>query len=152
VGVGSPFDWGLADNICATSRDDSIGSSKVNYTLSASLRRPAFLSSNNTLAVSVYTERRSEFKVYLRRETGTTVTLSRESPRRRNPLSLSYNLSYGRTEATEASFCASFNACTEEVVALLEQNRVLATITGLASFPGSTTRSIPPAAVSSRSR
>jgi outer membrane protein assembly factor BamA len=135
VGVGSPFDWGLADNICATSRDDSIGSSKVNYTLSASLRRPAFLSSNNTLAVSVYTERRSEFKVYLRRETGTTVTLSRESPRRRNPLSLSYNLSYGRTEATEASFCASFNACTEEVVALLEQNRVLATITGLASFP-----------------
>jgi outer membrane protein assembly complex protein YaeT len=135
VGVGSPFDWGLADNICATSRDDSIGSSKVNYTLSASLRRPAVLSSNNTLAVSVYTERRSEFKVYLRRETGTTVTLSRESPRRRNPLSLSYNLSYGRTEATEASFCASFNACTEEVVTLLEQNRVLATITGLASFP-----------------
>ncbi len=135
VGVGSPFDWGLADNICSTSRDDPIGSSRVNYHLSASLRRPAFLSSNNTVAVSVYTERRSEFKVYLRRETGTTVTLSRESPRRRNPLSLSYNLSYGRTEATEASFCASFNACTPDVVALLQQNRVLATITGLASFP-----------------
>jgi outer membrane protein insertion porin family len=135
VGVGSPFDWGLDDNICRTSQDDPIGSSRVNYTLSASLRRPAFLSSNNTLSVSVYTERRSEFKVYLRRETGTTVTLSRESPRRRNPLSLSYNLGYGRTEATEASFCASFNACTPEVVDLLQQNRVLATLTGLASFP-----------------
>ena len=135
VGVGSPFDWGLRENICSTSRNDSIGSSRVNYTLAASLRRPAFLSSNNTLAVSVYTERRSEFRVYLRRETGTTVTLSRESPRRRNPLSLSYNLSYGRTEATRASFCASFNACTEDVVDLLSQNRVLATITGAASFP-----------------
>jgi outer membrane protein assembly factor BamA len=135
VGVGSPFDWGLADNICSTSRDDPIGSSKANYTLSAALRRPAFLSSNNTMAVSLYTERRSEFKVYLRQETGTTVTLSRESPRRRNPLSLSYNLAYGRTEATQASFCASFNACTADVVALLQQNAVLATISGLASFP-----------------
>jgi len=135
VGVGDPFDWGLADNICGTSSEDPIGSSRVNYSLGASLRRPAFLSSNNTLAVSVYTERRSEFKVYLRRETGTTVTLSRESPRRRNPLSLSYNLSYGRTEATDASFCASFNACTGDVVDLLRQNRVLATVTGIASFP-----------------
>ena len=135
VGVGDPFDWGLADNICSTSRDDPIGSARVNYNLGASLRRPAFLSSNNTLAVSVYSERRSEFKVYLRRETGTTITLSRESPRRRDPLSLSYNLSYGRTEATDASFCASFNACTPDVVDLLRQNRVLATITGIAGFP-----------------
>ena len=85
VGVGSPFDWGLDDNLCSTSKDDPIGSSRVNYTLGASVRRPAFLSSNNTLAVSVYTERRSEFRVYLRRETGTTITLSRESPRRRDP-------------------------------------------------------------------
>lgn len=135
VGVGDPFDWGLADNICSASQDDSLGSSKVNYSLGASFRRPAFLSSNNTISVSVYTERRSEFKVYLRRETGTTITLSRESPRRRNPLSLSYNLSYGRTEASDVSFCASFNACTEDVVLLLKQNRVLATITGAASFP-----------------
>jgi outer membrane protein assembly factor BamA len=135
VGVGDPFDWGLANNLCGSSADDSIGSSKVNFNLGASLRRPAFLSSNNTLSVSVYTERRSEFKVYLRRETGSAVTLSRESPRRRNPLSLSYNLSYGRTEATGASFCASFNACTDDVTALLRQNRVLATLTGTARFP-----------------
>ncbi|MBA3258685.1 MAG: BamA/TamA family outer membrane protein, partial [Gemmatimonadales bacterium] len=135
VGVGDPFDWGMAENICSTSRDDSVGSAQVNYNLGASLRRPAFLSPNNTLAVSVYTERRSEFKVYLRRETGTTVTLSRQSPRRRFPLSLSYNLSYGRTEATDASFCASFNACTPDVVNLLRQSRVLATLTGSATLP-----------------
>ncbi|HKU61957.1 MAG TPA: BamA/TamA family outer membrane protein [Gemmatimonadales bacterium] len=135
VGVGEPTDWGLANNICSASQEDSIGSRLVNYSLSAAVRRPAFLSSNNTLQVSVYSERRSEFKVYLRRETGTTVTLRRETPRRRIPLSLSYALSYGRTEATAASFCGSFNACSPDLVALLRQNRVLATLTGTATFP-----------------
>jgi outer membrane protein insertion porin family/translocation and assembly module TamA len=33
------------------------------------------------------------------------------------------------------SFCASFNACTSDVVSLLEQNRVLATLTGTATVP-----------------
>lgn len=135
VGVGDPFDWGLKNTICSASQQDSIGSRLVNYSLSAAIRRPAFLSSNNTLQVSVFTERRSEFKVYLRRETGTNITLRRDSPRRRIPLSLAYTLSYGRTEATPASFCASFNACTQDVVAQLSENRVLATLTGNATLP-----------------
>ena len=83
----------------------------------------------------MYTERRSEFLVYLRRETGTSLTLRREQLRRRIPLSLTYNLSYGRTDATEVSFCASFNACTPDVVELLQQNRVLGTLTGHATVP-----------------
>jgi outer membrane protein insertion porin family len=135
VGVGTPTDWGLADGLCSSSANDSIGSSLLNYHLSATIRRPAFLTATSNLSVSVYTERRSEFQVYLRRETGTTVTLRREQLRRRIPLSLAYNLSYGRTEATEVSFCASFNACTRDVVDLLRQNRVLATLTGNASVP-----------------
>ena len=107
----------------------------LNYNLGATIRRPAFLNATTNLSVSLYTERRSEFRVYLRRETGTTVTLRREQLRRRIPLSLAYNLSYGRTEATEVSFCASFNACSRDVVDLLEQNRVLATLTGTATIP-----------------
>jgi outer membrane protein insertion porin family len=135
VGVGSPTDWGLANGICSSSANDSIGSSLLNYHLGTTIRRPAFLSATTNLSVSVYTERRSEFQVYLRRETGTTVTLRRDQLRRRIPLSLAYNLSYGRTEATEVSFCASFNACTRDVVDLLRQNRVLATLTGRATVP-----------------
>jgi outer membrane protein insertion porin family len=135
VGVGQPFNWGLANNICNNSSQDPVGSAKVNFTLGASIRRPAFLSPNNTIAVSLFTERRSEFKVYLRQETGTTVTLRRETPRRRIPLSLAYTLSYGRTEATPESFCASFNACTPDVVALLSQNRVLGTLTANGTLP-----------------
>jgi outer membrane protein assembly factor BamA len=135
VGVGRPFDWGLDRSICGNSREDSVGSAKVNFSLGASIRRPAFLSPNNTIAVSLFTERRSEFKVYLRQETGTTVTLRRDTPKRRIPLSLAYTLSYGRTEATAESFCASFNACTPDVVGLLRQNRVLATLTANGTLP-----------------
>ncbi|HKT59903.1 MAG TPA: BamA/TamA family outer membrane protein [Gemmatimonadales bacterium] len=135
VGVGRPFDLGLDRSICGNSREDSVGSAKVNFTLGASIRRPAFLSPNNTIAVSLFTERRSEFKVYLRQETGTSVTLRRETPKRRYPLSLAYTLAYGHTEATPESFCASFNACTPDLVARLRQNAVLATLTATGSIP-----------------
>jgi outer membrane protein assembly factor BamA len=135
VGVGDPTDWGLAEGICSASANDSIGSSLLNYHVGATIRRPAFLNATTSLAVSVYTERRSEYLVYLRREAGTSITLRREQLRRRIPLSLTYNLNYGRTDATEVSFCASFNACTDDVVSLLKQNRVLGTLTGLATVP-----------------
>jgi len=135
VGVGAPLDWGLADNICGASRNDTVGSARVNYYLGASVRRPAFLSPNNALTVSVFTERRSEYKVYLRQETGASIAFTRTTPRRRNPLSLTYTVSYGRTEATAQSFCAFFNACTADVIGPLRQSRVLATLTASGNFP-----------------
>jgi outer membrane protein assembly factor BamA len=128
-------DWGLDQNICRTSRDDSVGSAKVNFYLGASVRRPAFLSPNNAITLSVFTERRSEYKVYLRQETGASISLTRTTPRRRNPLSLTYTISYGRTEATALSFCSVFGACTADVVAPLRENLVLATLTALGTFP-----------------
>jgi outer membrane protein assembly complex protein YaeT len=135
VGVGDPVDWGLDQNICRTSRDDSVGSAKANYYLGAAVRRPAFLSPNNAITVSVFSERRSEYKVYLRQETGASIALTRTTPRRRNPLSLTYTVSYGRTEATALSFCSVFGACTSDVVTPLRQNLVLATLTALGTFP-----------------
>jgi outer membrane protein assembly complex protein YaeT len=135
VGVGEPLNWGLDESICQASRDDTVGSDKVNFYLGASIRRPAFLSPNNAITLSVFGERRSEYKVYLRQETGVSVAFTRTTPRRRNPLSLTYTLSYGRTEATAQSFCSFFNACTSDVIEPLRENRVLATITALATFP-----------------
>jgi outer membrane protein insertion porin family len=135
VGVGDPVNWGLDENICSESRGDSVGSAKVNYYLGASIRRPAFLSPNNAITFSVFTERRSEFKVYLRQETGISMALTRTTPRRRNPLSLTYTLSYGHTEATALSFCSVFSACTEDVVAPLREDQILATLSALGTFP-----------------
>ena len=115
---------GSTDSICGNSREDSVGSAKVNFTLGASVRRPAFLSPNNTIAVSlVHRAALGVQGLSPRRRPGTTLTLRRETPRQRIPLSLAYTLSYGHTEATPESFCASFNACTPDVVALLRQNR-----------------------------
>ncbi len=135
VGVGDPVDWGLDQNICATSREDTVGSAKVNYYLGASIRRPAFLSPNNAITVSLFAERRSEYKVYLRQETGASIALTRTTPRRRNPLSLTYTISYGRTEASALSFCGVFGACTADVVQPLRKSLPLATLTALATFP-----------------
>lgn len=134
VGVGDPVDWGLDQNICRTSRDDTVGSARVNYYLGAAVKRPAFLSPNNSVTLSLFNERRSEFKVYLRQETGVSLALVRITPRRRNPLSLTYTLSYGRTEATPESFCSFFSACTPEVIQPLTENRILATLSALGTF------------------
>jgi outer membrane protein insertion porin family len=135
IGVGRPFDFGLDKNICSVSQEDSIGSSRFNYQLSATIRRPAFVSPNNTLSLTAFAERRSEFKVYLRSDIGATVEIMHETPRRRFPLSLSYTISYGRTEATAASFCAFFNACTPDVIAQLEERRLLAALTAQITVP-----------------
>jgi outer membrane protein insertion porin family len=135
VGVGDPVDWGLSENLCPALENDTIGSAKVNFYLGASIRRPAFFSPNNAITLSVFGERRSEYKVYLRQETGVSVAFTRITPRRRNPLSLTYTLSYGRTEATAQSFCSFFNACTPDVIQPLRENRVLATLTALGTFP-----------------
>jgi outer membrane protein assembly complex protein YaeT len=135
IGVGDPVDFGFADNICSVTREDSIGSSKVNYRLAATVRRPAFLGPPNTLALTVFAERRSEFKVYRREEVGASVEIQREAPRRRLPVSLGYTVSYGETEATPVSFCAFFNACTPDVIDQLRQRRLLAALTAKLSAP-----------------
>ncbi len=135
IGVGRPFDFGFDKNICSVSRQDSIGSSRFNYAIAATLRRPAFLSPNNTLSLSAFAERRSEFKVYVRTDIGTTVELLHETPRRQYPVSVAYTVSYGRTEATPASFCAFFNACTPDVISQLQQRRLLSALTARISRP-----------------
>jgi outer membrane protein assembly complex protein YaeT len=129
LGVGRPFAAGLENNwLCGPLADDSIGSSRANYNVTTSFRRPVFLSPSNSLTLALFAERRSEFSVWLREDVGGSVTLTRETPNR-IPISLAYRLSYGRTEANAVSFCAFFNACTETDVRQLRQRRLIATVT-----------------------
>ncbi len=129
LGVGRPFGAGLEDTfLCSALEADSIGSLRVNYNVTASFRRPVFLSPSNALTVALFAERRSEYQVYLREDLGGSVTLVRETPSR-IPITATYRLSRGRTEATEVSFCAFFNVCVESDVAQLRQRRPLATLT-----------------------
>jgi outer membrane protein assembly factor BamA len=62
IGVGRPFDFGAGNHwLCQQLAEDSIGSRQANYVLSATLRRPTFLSPDNRLAITAFAERRSEF-------------------------------------------------------------------------------------------
>ncbi len=134
-GVGDPVDLGFENSICPALKDDPIGSDKLNYNLTATVRRPAFLTPQANISLSVFSERRSEFAVYLREDVGLSTSLTRESRVRRDPISLTYSFSYGRTEATPVVFCSYFSVCTPDVIALQEQRRPLATLSLRGSRP-----------------
>ncbi len=124
LGVGAPFDWGLGRSLCSSLQDDTIGSSLVNYSVAASVRQPRFFTPAITNTVSLFAERRSEFAVYRREEVGGSFGLLRETERR-VPVTLAYRLSYGETQASAATFCAFFNACTPEDAGRLRERRLL---------------------------
>lgn len=128
VGVGTPFALGLEESICSGLADDTVGSRVANYGVDVSLRRHAFLSPSNTLVLTIFSERRSEYAVYLRDEVGAQIALTREG-RSRIPVTLGYRLSFGSTQANQVSFCQYFNACLLEDVAQLRERRVLTTLT-----------------------
>ncbi len=129
LGVGRPFGVGLEKSwLCSALKDDSVGSTRANYNITGSFRRPAFISPSNIITFSLFAERRSEFAVYLREDVGGSIALSRETEKR-IPISVVYRLSYGRTEANPVSFCAFFNACTETDIQQLRDRRLIATLT-----------------------
>ncbi|HEY4319750.1 MAG TPA: BamA/TamA family outer membrane protein [Gemmatimonadales bacterium] len=128
IGVGDPLGFGLQDNICHQLKDDSIGSRQANYALNASLRRGAFLSPNNSIALSVFATRRSEFEVYQREEVGTSLSLTRNTSAN-VPITLTYRIANGTTTANPASFCAFFNTCDPAAIAALQQRRTQGTLT-----------------------
>lgn len=127
IGVGEPLGFGAEESVCSQLKEDTVGSRLANYGLNASLRRNAFLAPDNTLVVSLFAERRSEFAVYLREEVGAGISLTRETARQ-IPVTLAYRVTFGRTEANAASFCGFFNACLASDIAVLRQRRVLATL------------------------
>lgn len=129
IGVAEPFNFGACKRLW---RDDPIGSRKPNYSLEAALRENAFLSPDNILTLSVFRQRSSEYKVYNREETGGAIAVTRETWSR-IPVTLSYRVAYGQTNADAATFCGYFNSCTSSDIAQLRRPRTLATISLSAS-------------------
>jgi len=112
IGVGDPLDWGFTNNICSGLKDDSIGSSLINYNVTALIREPRFLGSPRLVGnFSLFAERRSEVNVYRVEDIGGAVNATRETARR-NVITVGYRLAFGRTIASDATLCAFFNACT----------------------------------------
>lgn len=134
VGVGKPFGAGLENSICSSLKDDPIGSALANYNIGASIRQPRFFTPDITGTLGLFAERRSEFAIYRREEVGVSLSLRRETAAL-VPMTLAYRLSYGATVATDATFCAFFNACTPEDARRLQERRLLGVVTAGVSWP-----------------
>lgn len=112
--------------ICRTLNQDSVFSSKLNYYAGATVHRPTLFGGHWVPAYSAYSERRSEWKDYLRTTyIGLDVSATRQLGRGL-PGRVGYTLEYGRTEAEPAYLCAVQSRCTDEERAQVEGNLRLA--------------------------
>jgi outer membrane protein assembly factor BamA len=125
VGFGTPTRFGNG-NFCAPAIREDTFSAKLNYFTSASLRLPTLFGFRASPTFSVYSERRSEYRAFLRTTlVGGEAAFSRDVARDL-PLRLAYSLEYGRTEAPPALLCALFSFCTDSARQFVDQNRRLA--------------------------
>ena len=125
IGVGEPFDFNLSQSICPNLAADTIGSSEANYAVSLAVGEPRFLGTRLTGKYGIFAVKRSEFQAYLETEVGARVGVSKLG-RTQTLYSAAYQISYGNTKASDATFCAFFNACTPAEAATLRENRRLA--------------------------
>ncbi len=117
------------DGLCGALEDDPF-SEQLNYFAGATFRQPTFfgLGPRTVPTVTLYSERRSEYKVFLRSTPiGGLVTLTRE-PWRLTQVTLSYQVELGRTEAEPALFCAVFTVCDLSDQEQLEQDKRIAIV------------------------
>ena len=121
LGVGSPTDLGFRNTVCRALVDDRF-SAHVNYLGSVSFTQPSLFARRNALTLAVFAERRSEFKAYERTGLGGSAAMT-FGVGRDIPFTVSYRLSYGRTDADPAAFCTFFDRCEQSVVNLLGQRR-----------------------------
>ncbi len=108
LGIGAPFTG--ATDLCPQARSDPY-SQDLNYYVGASAGRPAIFR-DFAPSLTVYSERRSEYRSYLRTTpVGGALALTRSLGAITQ--AVGYSVEYGRTEAQPALLCAVFNACEE---------------------------------------
>jgi len=134
IGVGAPLD--VAEGLCLSDVRNDLYSDTLNYYAGATLRAPIVFGLTFP-TVTLYSERRSEFKAFLR-TTPVALGLARSwTWRTGTPVTATYNLEYGRTDAQPALFCAAFNLCTAEDRRRVLEYRRLA-VAGLSAERGRT--------------
>lgn len=122
IGYGTPVTNPLSEDLC-TGLARLLGSSdlsedqfsrKLHYFTGATYRQPRLLGTRWFPTVSLYSERRGEFKAYLRStQIGADLSATRDLADRTS-LRVRYAIEYGRTEAQDAALCALFNRCDRE--------------------------------------
>lgn len=108
IGIGRPL--GGTPGLCPAARKD-VFSTRLNYYVGATLRQPLFLGLRTVPTITVYSQRVSEYNAYLRTTAiGGAASLAWRGLTR-TPVTATYAMDLGRTEAQPALFCAVFNLC-----------------------------------------
>ena len=99
---------------CQEVRDDPF-SRNLNYNVSATFSQPTLFGRGprSLPTITVYSERRSEFKAFERSTSIGILATQRIEPVSRLPIVLSYSTELGRTTAQPALFCAVFAVCVD---------------------------------------
>ncbi len=127
IGAGDPIN--LENSLCPVlNRETDPERLRLNFNLSAAVREPFFVSRHFGAGLSVFGERFSEFKAYLREAVGGEASVTYRTPWRM-PLTISYLLSRGRTTADPATFCAFLNVCRLEDLEAFADWRIQGTLT-----------------------
>jgi outer membrane protein insertion porin family len=117
IGYGDPLASDWTRNLCTLgnttplAEDDERLGRVLNYYTGLALRQPRLLGTRWVPTLSVYSERRREFKAFLRTtQVGSDFSATRDIGDRM-PLRLGYTFEYGSTEASDAAYCALMNRC-----------------------------------------
>lgn len=122
LGYGDPIANPLSEDVCtglakllrSNDLSEDQFSRKLHYFTGATYRQPRLLGTKWVPTVSVYSERRGEFKAYLRStQVGADISATRDLAERAS-LRVGYSIEYGRTQAQDAALCALFNRCDRE--------------------------------------
>jgi outer membrane protein assembly factor BamA len=119
VGTSGPTEW--AQGACTSLLLDDEVSDTLNYYLGATISQAALFGLRIVPAFSVYSERRSEYKAFLRETPVGVIATVQQGIGTQLPMTWSYQLEFGRTTAQPAFFCAVFNVCETEVRERLER-------------------------------
>jgi outer membrane protein insertion porin family len=129
LGIGKPVDFEGADALCsdvANGKDPY--SDELNYYVGVTLRPPVGPGGRRIPELTLYSEKRGEFRAY-RRETpiGAIASVTLQAAPRL-PVTLAYDLSFGKTEAQPALFCSVLNRCAPDDRRVFETTRRLAVL------------------------
>ncbi len=123
IGIGRPLSG--APGFCPTAKKD-VFSNLLSYYIGATLRQPVFFGLRTVPTLTVYSQSVSEYNAYRRTTAIGGVASIVWRSITRTPVSLSYSMDLGRTEAQPALFCALFNLCDAEERRRVEKTQRLA--------------------------
>ena len=136
IGTGRPLAGAATRSFCnkVTQLGQDPYGDTLNYFIGATLRQPVIFGLRTIPSLTLYSERRSEFKAFVR-TTPIGGVASFDFARRRvlPPMTFAYQLERGRTTAEPALFCAVFNLCTEADRSQVQELRRLAVVSWAAT-------------------